>query len=221
MNSMISSSIMCANLGNLESALRLHEEAAIEYIHVDIMDGNFVPNYTFGPDFCKALRGMTKIPLDIHLMINQPERYSDIWDIRQGDIVSLHLESTNHIQRALAQYKSKGAVTAIAINPGTQIANIEEILPDVDIVLLMTVNPGFAGQKIIPQMFDKIQRMRDFLDSKGYGHIKIQVDGNVSFENARIMRSKGADIFVAGSSSIFNKDISFVDAVNKFRSFIV
>jgi len=220
MSGFISSSIMCADLGRLEKTLRSHEEAGIDYIHVDIMDGDFVPNFTFGPDFVKTLRRLTAIPLDIHLMVNRPERFIDMWGVRKGDIVTLHQESTNHLQRALAAFRSRDAKTGVAINPATPVNSIEEVLDDMDVALVMTVNPGFAGQTVLPQAFEKIRRMRSFLDEKGYRNVQIEVDGNVACENAKTMREKGADIFVVGTSSIFRGDLPFFDAVKKMRDSI-
>ncbi len=220
MKGRIASSIMCADLSHLERTLRRHEQAGIEAIHVDIMDGNFVPNYTFGPDFCRVLRSLTRIPLDIHLMIQNPERYPDIWELREGDQVCVHQESTPHLQRALSLFKARGAEAGVAINPATGVCAIEEVLEDIRTVLVMTVNPGYAGQTLIPNTLEKIRRTREFLDSRGYRQVLIEVDGNVSFENAVFMRKMGADIFVAGSSSIFARGLDFAEAVARLRKSI-
>jgi ribulose-phosphate 3-epimerase len=211
---------MCADLAHLEETLRCHEKAGIEAIHVDIMDGNFVPNYTFGPDFCRVLRSLTKIPLDLHLMIQNPERYPDIWEVRKGDRVCVHQESTSQLQKALSLFNARGADVAVAINPGTSVFAIEEVLGDIQAVLVMTVNPGYAGQTLIPGTLEKIRRTREFLDSRGYRQVLIEVDGNVSFDNAAIMRKMGADVFVAGSSSIFAKGLTFPEAVRRLRQSI-
>ena len=220
MNGRISSSIMCADLAHLEETLRLHEEAGIEAIHVDIMDGNFVPNYTFGPDFCRVLRSLTRIPLDIHLMVQNPERYPDLWELRKGDRVCVHQESTPHLQKALSLFNVLGAEAVVAINPGTGLHTIGEVLDDIRAVLVMTVNPGYAGQTLIPNTLEKIRRTRELLDSRGHRQVQIEVDGNVSFENAAVMRRMGADIFVAGSSSIFAKGLDFTQAVARLRESI-
>ncbi len=220
MKSWISSSIMCADLSHLEQTLRRHEQAGIEAIHVDIMDGHFVPNFSFGPDFCRALRSLTRIPLDIHLMVQNPERCSDIWELRQGDRVCLHQESTPHLQRALSLFRARGAETGVAVNPATSLQAIEEVLDDIRTLLVMTVNPGYAGQTLIPGTLQKIRRAREFLDSRGRSQVRIEVDGNVSFEHAAVMRRMGADIFVAGSSSIFAKGLDFAEAVARLRKSI-
>ena len=218
--SSISISIMCADLANLSKDLKLLEQAQIEYIHVDIMDGSFVPNFTFGPDFCQALRKATSIPLDIHMMVLNPERHVEAFKPQKGEYMSLHVETTCHLQRALALIKSFGAKAAVAINPATPIASIEDVLADVDMVLVMTVNPGYAGQKLVPQTIDKIKRLRSFMDERGYQNIEIQVDGNVNFENAAKMRNAGADSFVAGSSSVFMPGLTILEGSERLRRYI-
>lgn len=216
----IAPSVMCVDFINLEKTLRIFEENQIEYIHVDIMDGEFVPNYTLGTDFCKMLKKSTNIPLDIHLMIKNPESKLGWFSFDEKDYVSVHYESTPHIHRALATIKRIGGKPMLALNPGTPLSCMEHLLDDMDALLLMTVDPGFAGQKLIPQMLDKIRDARAFLDERGYQHIKLEVDGNVSFENATKMYEAGADIFVAGSSSIFHKEMDLKTATTKLRSCI-
>lgn len=211
---------MCGDMLNLSNVVKRLKEEEIDFIHVDIMDGNFVPNFTFGPDFCDALRNETSIPLDIHFMVNQPENYLQLFHPRPEEFVTVHLESSPHIQRVLSLIKSYGSKTAVALNPATPICFLENILPDIDMVLIMTVNPGFAGQKLIPQTVAKIAQCKRYLVEKGYPDIEIEVDGNVSFENAVKMRNAGANIFVSGSSGIFTKNLGFEDAVKKFRQCI-
>ena len=147
---------MCVDFWQLGETLDEFERNGIEYIHIDIMDGCFVQNYTLGTDIVKALKSRTNIPLDIHLMIDAPERKLDWFEFGEGDYVSVHYESTPHIHRALMNIKARGAKAMIAINPGTPISAIESLLDDVDAVLIMTVNPGFAGQKLIPSTLKKI-----------------------------------------------------------------
>ena len=201
----ISVSMMCADFLNLEKNIREFEACGVEYLHIDIMDGSFVPNYTLGVDFCKVLKQATSIPLDLHLMINEPERKLEwfVDAIGEGDYVSIHYESTVHVQRALKKIRDIGANPIIALNPATPITMLENILDDIDAVLIMTVNPGYAGQTLIPSTLEKIRKLRKYLDNEGYENIAIQADGNVSFENAKIMHEAGVNIFVAGSSSVF------------------
>ena len=201
----VSPSMMCADALNLGADAVALEKAGVQYFHYDVMDGDFVPNFMLGPDVIKAVRKVSKVPADIHLMVKNPERHLHLFDLRAGDVVSVHQESTIHLQRTLAAIRQTGAQAAVALNPATPLCTIEDVLPDIDIVLLMTVNPGFAGQKLVPQTLAKITRLRKILDESGYPHVRIEVDGNVSFENAVKMRAAGADLFVAGTSAVFRE----------------
>lgn len=216
----ISPSIMCVDFFHLEQQVRALEKAGVEYIHVDIMDGKFVPNFTLGPDFVHSLREATRIPLDLHLMVVEPERHLELFGVQPGDIVSVHQEATVHLQRTLQQIKALGARASVAINPATPIFAVEDVLDDLDVILVMTVNPGFAGQKLVPSTLNKIRRLKDLLAERGFSHIEIEVDGNVSFENAKKMREAGADLFVAGTSSIFKKDQDIAALTEQFRIYI-
>lgn len=220
MNKKISPSIMCAPFFELSNCVEEFENNDIALIHVDIMDGDFVPNYTLGTDFIKTLKSKTQIPLDIHLMINNPESKLDWFDFGENDYVSVHYESSPHIQRAVSTVKAKGAKAMVAINPATPINVLESVLDDIDGVLVMTVNPGFAGQKLVASTLKKIKTLREYLDKFGYEHIEIEVDGNVSFENAKLMSEAGANIFVAGTSSVFLKDASLSENIAKLRKII-
>ena len=210
--------MMCVDFGKIQETLDAFARTGVEYLHIDIMDGEFVPNFTLGVDFCQKLRKMSDIPLDIHLMITKPENKLEWFAPRPGEYVCVHWESTVHLQRALAKIKSFGAKTMVALNPATPVTVVEEVLEDLDAVLLMTVNPGYAGQKLVPASIDKIRRMRAFLDEKGYSHVQIEVDGNVSFENAVKMRQAGADIFVGGSSSVFSKEDTVENNIRALRT---
>ena len=220
MKKQMAPSMMCVDFMNIEKSIRTMEENGIEYLHIDVMDGEFVNNYTLGTDFCKVLKQNSRIPLDIHLMIEKPENKLSWFEFGEGDYVSVHYESTKHVQRALQQIRARGAKPMIALNPATPLEVLEWVLPDIDAVLLMTVNPGFAGQKLIPQTLKKITDCRRFLDERGYTNVEIEVDGNVSFENARKMSDAGADIFVAGSSSMFKKELSLEEGIKMLREAI-
>ena len=213
----LSPSMMCVDFAKMQETVEIFAREGVEYLHVDIMDGEFVPNFTLGVDFCQKLRQMSDIPLDIHLMITKPENKLEWFTPQPGEYVSIHWESTVHLQRALAKIRSFGAKTMVALNPATPITVLREVLDDLDAVLIMTVNPGYAGQKLIPATLDKIRRTRAFLDEMGYPYVKIQVDGNVSFENAKKMRQAGADIFVAGSSSVFYKEDTLENNIQALR----
>ena len=178
----------------------MFEHQKIDVLHIDIMDGSFVPNIALGTCFVKQLKKETNIPLDLHLMIDSPERYINTYPIGEGDYVSIHFESTNHVQRALQAVKDKGAKPLVAINPATPIYAISEIFDDIDGVLIMSVNPGYAGQKMVSRSIEKIKEMRRFLDENGRPDAEIEVDGNVSIENAIKMRKAGANILVLGTA---------------------
>ncbi len=213
----LSPSLMCADLVRLSDALAALENAGVDLLHIDVMDGEFVPNIAFGTDFIRRLQGATKLPLDIHLMIERPEDKIDWFPVREGDYLAVHAEATRHLQRALAKIKQRGALAGVAINPGTPICALEEVLGDLDFIVLMTVNPGFAGQKMVKGSLDKIARTRAFLDSKGLQNVPIEVDGNVSFENGALMARAGADILVGGSSSVFDKGGDIAENVRRVR----
>lgn len=213
----ISPSIMCADFFKLGEYIKAFEENGIEYIHVDIMDGEFVPNFTLGTDFVKKLKAATSIPLDIHFMITSPEKKLDWFEFGEGDLVAVHYESTAHLHKAIASIKARGARAMVAINPATPINVLESIIDDIEAVLVMTVNPGFAGQKLVPSTLKKIRQLRNWLDTSGYSHVEIEVDGNVSFENATLMSKAGANIFVAGTSSVFAKDVTLAEGIKKLR----
>ena len=216
----IAPSIMCVDFFNLDRTIEEFEKNGVDLIHADIMDGAFVPNFTLGTDFIRALKKRTSLPIDLHLMITEPERKLDLFDFGENDMISVHCESTAHLHKVVAAIKERGAKAFAAINPATPTGALEAVAEDIDGVLIMTVNPGFAGQKLIPSTLKKIEKTRRFLDSEGFFEKEIEVDGNVSFENAEIMARAGANIFVAGTSSLFRKDLSFEDSIRKMREAI-
>ncbi|MDR1253117.1 MAG: ribulose-phosphate 3-epimerase [Treponema sp.] len=199
----LSPSMMCADLFRLADTIRTFEDMRVPYLHIDVMDGVFVPNFMLGTCVVKQIREATAIPLDIHLMVEEPGEKLEWFTPQPGEYVSIHAESTRHLQRVLSKIRMLGAKPMVAINPATPLVMIEDVLPDIDAVLLMTVNPGFAGQKLVPQTLEKIRRLRTFLNDCGHESVEIEVDGNVSLENALKMRTAGANIFVAGSSLLF------------------
>jgi ribulose-phosphate 3-epimerase len=217
MNHKISASLMCADLMNLQRSVNELTQCGIEMLHCDVMDGHFVPNWMMFPDLINAVGGISDLPLDIHLMIDEPIDMISHLNLRPIDIVSISYESTPHPQRALQAVREKGAIQALAINPGTPLCAIEELLPDIGMLLLMTVNPGFSGQKMIPQSIDKISRAKQMLDSRGYTGVPIEVDGNCSFENVPMMVRAGASIIVAGTSSIYRKGLTLAKGVQMLR----
>ena len=207
----ISASMMCANLVDLKQTVGIFEKEKIEYLHIDVMDGEFVPNFGLGSDYIRGLRELTKIPLDIHMMVASPE-YKFKWvGIRSTDTVSIHYESTPQIQRALDWLAEFGCRRFLAINPATPIYVLEEVLDYIDGINLLMVNPGFAGQKIVPSTIKKAERLVKFLRDRGKEDIEIEVDGNITVENAKILRSIGASMFVAGTSSVFKGELEGYD----------
>ena len=208
---------MCAGILNLENVLREFEQSGTEYLHIDIMDGHFVPNYTLGTDYCRNLKKATDIPLDIHLMVEKPEKCIEWFDFGENDIVSVHMESTEEPEKCFSLIRKRKAKAFAVLNPATPVSVLEPVLDQIDGVLVMCVNPGFAGQKMVPGSLEKICDVRNLLAEKNLEDIEIEVDGNVSFENAVKMSEAGADIFVAGSSSVFSDKFSVTEGMNMLR----
>ncbi|MFZ8765430.1 ribulose-phosphate 3-epimerase [Enterococcus diestrammenae] len=194
----IAPSILSADFANLGQDVKMVEELGADYIHVDVMDGHFVPNITFGPNVVAAIRPITKLPLDCHLMIEQPELYVADFANAGADIINVHVEATPHIHRVLQLIKSLGVKAGVTINPGTPVAAIAHVLSMADLVLVMTVNPGFGGQKFIPEMMEKVAELATLRAEKGYTY-EIEVDGGVTAETIGACKEAGADVFVAGS----------------------
>ena len=208
---MISVSMMCVRLDLTMEYLRAFERNNVELLHIDVMDGTFVPNITIGVDYVKQLREISRQPFDFHFMVEEPEEKMKWFDIREGDWVSVHWESTKHIDKCMQYIKSRGAKASVALCPGTPIWVLEELYDYLDGGLLLSVNPGFAGQKLIPSVIEKVRKMSAHLKEIGREDITIIADGNMSNENAKLMYEAGARIFVAGTSSIVKDTIEGVD----------
>ncbi len=214
----ISASIMCADLLNLQASIKQLEEAMVDYIHIDIMDGSFVPNITLGFDLINSIKAITDIPLDVHLMVNDPARFIERMNLSENDIICVHYESDIHIHRTLESIRKKGCKTGLAINPQTPVNAIEYLLEYIDMVLIMTVSPGFAGQKMFSGAQRKVLDTVKLLENLGFNNIPIEVDGNISNENGKKLSKCGADIFVLGTSSLFIKDKDMSLCAREFRA---
>lgn len=200
----VAPSILSADFSRLGEEVESIDKAGADYIHIDVMDGQFVPNITIGPVVIRAIRKFTKKPFDVHLMINSPENYVKEFAEAGSDIITIHAEATNHLHRLIYQIKDLGKMAGVSINPATPLSAIEEIICDVDIVLVMSVNPGFGGQKFIDLSIDKVKKLKGLISSKG-SRALIEVDGGVNEKNAQLLKEAGCDIVVAGSY-IFNGD---------------
>jgi ribulose-phosphate 3-epimerase len=210
---------MCADLGRLAESLACLEQAGADGIHLDIMDGHFVPNITFGPLVVEAVRAGTRLPLEAHLMVTNPDRYVRDFVSAGADIITIHAETTLHLQRSLQSVVEAGARAAVALNPATPPSAIEYVLDDVSMVLVMTVNPGFAGQALVRSALPKIDRIWEMVRERGL-EVRIAVDGHVSLETAPDMARRGARILIGGRSGLFLPQRTLAEAMNQLRAVV-
>ena len=195
----LSPSILSADFAKLGEDVARAAEAGSEYIHIDVMDGAFVPNISFGMPVIKAIRPMTDKVFDVHLMIEEPVRYIQEFVEAGADMITVHVEACKHLHRTIQVIKSFGIKAGVVLNPATSLSTIEEILPEVDMVLLMSVNPGFGGQKFIPHTVEKVKELRELIAATG-SHALIEVDGGVNVETGRLLAEAGSDVLVAGNA---------------------
>ena len=209
-------SILSAQFARLGDQVQEATAAGADYIHVDVMDGHFVPNLTVGPLVVEAIRPLTTLPLDVHLMIESPELYIPEFVRAGADIVTVHLEACPHLHRVIQQIKELNVRAGVALNPATSLATVEEILPYLDLVLVMSVNPGFGGQRFIEETLGKIQRLRRLIDQRGF-KLELEVDGGINAETAPRVVQAGAQVLVAGSA-IYNQREDVASAFERIRA---
>ena len=215
----ISPSLMCSDILELKKDLDIFKESGINYLHIDIMDGHYVPNFTLGIDFCRKVSSYSGIPLDIHLMIENVDSFIPNFSSCKNSVISIHPEVSYHPLRSIQLIKDNGLKASIAVDPSISLEQVKYLLPDLDMVCIMTVNPGYSGQKLVAQTIKKIEEFSSYLDSNGLD-MDIEVDGNVSWENIPRMISAGANILVAGTSSLFSGKKHLKDNIKKMKTLI-
>ncbi|MEN2985088.1 MAG: ribulose-phosphate 3-epimerase [Thermodesulfovibrionaceae bacterium] len=211
---LIAPSILSADFGRLAEEIIEAEQAGVDMIHIDVMDGHFVPNITVGPLVVEAVRKVTKLPLDVHLMIINPEKYIQDFINAGADIITVHLEACIHLNRVVGQIKEKNIKAGVSLNPATPLSFIDEIIHEIDLLLIMTVNPGFGGQQFISSCLDKIKRAKSMILSRGFNAL-VEVDGGVKLENSIEIVKAGADILVIGSA--FFSATNYKEFMRKLR----
>lgn len=201
----IAPSLLSANFLNLEADCKMLNESEADWYHLDVMDGRFVPNISFGPMLVEFFRKATTKTCDVHLMIAEPEKFAEQFKNAGADILSVHVEACPHLHRNIQQIKSLGMKAGVAVNPHTPVSELSEVLADIDLVCMMSVNPGFGGQKFIPHTIEKIKQLRKMINEKGL-KVKIEIDGGVTLENAPSIIAAGADVLVAGNTVFKSAD---------------
>ena len=216
----ITVSVMCSDLMNLERDIKELERNGVDWLHIDIMDAHFVPNLTFGPDFPNAMHRVTNMPLDIHLMCEDPEFICSKIDVHAGDIISTHVELKKDFTDFAAKIHEKGAMFGVVVNPDTPVDSVAPHMAYSDMVTLMLVHPGFSGAKLVDGILDKVAQMRQWLDSNGYENVLISVDGSVSCERAELMAGMGANVFVGGTAGVYRKGMELSESIPLLRAAI-
>ncbi len=212
---LIAPSILSADFGRLAEAVEQAEAGGADWIHIDVMDGHFVPNLTVGPPMVEALRKVTTLPLDVHLMMTNPDDFITEFCQAGADVLTVHVEACPHLHRTVQSIKERNVKAGVSLNPATSASTLEEILSDIDLVLVMSVNPGFGGQKFIPSSLDKIRRIRQMISDSG-NSVHLEVDGGVNIPNAGSIIKAGATVLVAGSAIFGSSNIS--ETIRQLRS---
>lgn len=212
-------SLMCTDLGRVEEEIRELDQAGVDFYHLDIMDGQFAPNFALSPDFVKKVRKLTTTTLDVHLMVENPERYIDVFIDSGADMLSVHAEATHNLQSILAHIQSRGVKAGVAINPATPLDVLDYVYDVTDYVVVMTVNPGFAGQQFIPATYEKIKRLHKKITDLNLD-ISIQVDGNIGAATIPQCIENGANLFVGGTSAVYSPEKSLIDNVKATKKLL-
>lgn len=211
----IAPSLLAADFSNLKEEVKRVENAGADMLHIDIMDGHFVPNLTFGPGIVKSIRACSNLTFDVHLMIENPDLYIKDFALAGADIISVHAEACPHLHRTIQNIKSFGVKAAVALNPATPLQSLEYVIQDLDMVLIMSVNPGFGGQKFIDTSINKVKALKDYI-TKNNINTDIEVDGGINLNNVKAVYSAGANVIVAGSAIYKSDDIA--DVIKQFKS---
>lgn len=211
----LAASLVCSNMLDLEAEIRSLEEGGIDYIHFDVMDGNFVPRLGLHPEMLKAIKSITDVPVDVHLMIDNPDFFIPDFVKAGGDIIVVHAETTKHLHYTIKMIRDMGARAGVALNPGTPLNVLDYVLDDIDLVMLMAINPGIVGHKLIPRALDKISELKEKLVN--HPNIIIEVDGGVNPESAPEMIKRGANLLVCGTSMIFKPDVAVGEKLKEVR----
>jgi ribulose-phosphate 3-epimerase len=215
---MVAASMICDDFKNLKRTLQLFKKGGVDYIHFDVMDGLFVPRFGLFPEFLKIIKSLSSIPVDVHLMVQNPDQYIKTFVDSGADIISIHSEANVNLSRTLKIIKDSGAMSGLVLNPATPLNVLDYVLDDLDLIMIMAINPGIVGQKLIPKTYDKLRDLKSKLDGK---KIIIGVDGGVTFESAPRMIEAGANMLVCGTSSIFKQQLPLDIMSNKLRGRIL
>lgn len=210
---------MCVDWMNVKSQIQELEYAKLDYLHIDVVDGNFAPDFTMGSSIINTVKENTTLPFDYHIMAEEPSRLFNSFNVNRSDFFTIHQETSRNLHRDIVRIKKEISKVGVALSPGTPIESLEYILEDVDLVVLMTVNPGYKGQPLVPQVLKKVKKLRKIIDDYNYS-TKISVDGNVSFDNIPEMVASGADLLVLGTSGLFRKDYSIPECMNMIHAAI-
>lgn len=218
-DALIAASLICSNPLDLQNDLNELIKSKVDFIHFDVMDGQFVPRYGLYPEILSSLKKQTNIPVDVHMMVNNPEDFIEDFKLAGADYYNFHIESTSHAHRLVKKIHSAGMLPGIALNPATTISSLDYLVNEIRMVVLMAINPGIVGHKLIPEMLQKIKHLRDYANEKGNKDLLIEIDGGVTFESGKMMIEAGADILVCGTGTIYRpKEDTISNKITEFKN---